>query len=72
MIQYRDFRQIPFRPGFFGQGKVSPEESVDFDGVVSQANEWIGRESVRVINVETVWPPEGGLTWVRVWYEASK
>lgn len=67
MIAYRDFLQKLARPGFFGHGK--DETTVTFEDAVEAANEWVASEGIRVLNVETVTPPEGGLSWLRVWYE---
>ncbi|MDG3007362.1 hypothetical protein [Paludisphaera mucosa] len=69
MIAYRDFQQKLPRPGFFGLGK--DDEAMTFDQAVEAANDWIASEGIRVLNVETISPWEGGLSRLRVWYEGE-
>jgi hypothetical protein len=71
MIAYRDFEPTP--PGTFSDVAAS---RMAFNSAVSSANEWIERESIEVLNIETL--DRGGLPfWVRwplmlrtlrVWY----
>jgi hypothetical protein len=64
MIAFRDFVPRQLRGPRFGFSPTAVQGEYDtFDAAVAAANEWRSRESIRVINVETVVLPniwEGG------------
>jgi hypothetical protein len=67
MIGFRDFK--PERPGLF----ASAERHLDVQAqALAEANEWIDRDSIEVINVES-FAEEFGLepVCIRVWYRTA-
>jgi hypothetical protein len=68
MIAYRDFR--PEAPGLFPRGWQFRE---GFDAALAEANDWIERESVDVLSVETLGCHEAAfeVRSIRVWYRTS-
>jgi hypothetical protein len=67
MIAFRDF--VPEHAGMFS--KIDAWKR-SFDKALSQANEWIDRDSIEVINVETIGMGESlpVTRTVRIWYRA--
>jgi hypothetical protein len=68
MIAYKDF--VPKHPGLFSKHEVN---AAAFDAAVEAANQWIDRESIEVLNIETVgWRDVVPLLqWIRVWYRVE-
>jgi hypothetical protein len=54
MIQYKDFAPRITERGPFGGGS----EYESFSEIVSAVNQWIGSQTIQVINVETVVLPD--------------
>ena len=70
-LGYRDFIPRSMRKRLFRR-TIACGGYESFDAAVAAASEWIQREGLHLINVETVWQGEGLHPLVRVWYQTGR